>query len=157
MATVRCGKLRHILRSPDLGIKLKLRLYEAAVLSILVYGCESWLLDKKAMKILNGANSTMLSSFTGKTIRQEATPSSTSLNLIYKLRVRRHKWLGHIIRAGPDRLIYQAVEHQNYLKLKGRLSMDAPPHTNLRQLAPLAADRATWQELQLDIPTNHFL
>ena len=140
---MRCGKLRHILQSPDLGLKLKLRLYEAAVLSILVYGCESWLLDSKAMKILNGANSIMLASFTGNTIRQEATPSSTSVNLIHKLRVRRHKWLGHIIRAGPDRLIYQAVEQQNLLNLEGRLAMDAPPHTSLHQLEPLATDRAT--------------
>ena len=38
LATMRCGKLRHILQSPDLGLKLKLRLHEAAVLSILVYG-----------------------------------------------------------------------------------------------------------------------
>ena len=109
------------------------------------------------MKILNGTNSIMLASFTGNTIRQETTPSSTSVNLIHKLRARRHKWLGHIIRAGPDRLMYQAVEQQNLLNLEGRLAMDAPPHSSLRQLEPLAADRATWQDLQQDIPTNHFL
>ena len=70
----------------NLGLKIKLCLYEATVMSILVYDCESWILDKEVMKILNGANGFMLTSFTGKTIRQEVTSFTTSLNLmIFKL------------------------------------------------------------------------
>ena len=59
--------------------------------SIMVYGCESWTLDDKTMRHINGANSKMLSIITGNPIQVEARPLSTSLNLIHKLRIRRHK------------------------------------------------------------------
>ena len=40
-AFARCGKLRHILDVPQLSFELKLRLYKAAVCSIMTYGCET--------------------------------------------------------------------------------------------------------------------
>ena len=147
----RCGVLRHILGSPDLALQIKLRLYEVTVCSVLVYGCESWQLTDKAMRHLNGTNSKMLSFFTGKTISQEARPTTTSFNLIHKIRIRRHKWLGHIIRAGPDRLIYQAVEAQRQLGTPGGLCMDAPLDGPISGLTSLTADRAGWRDMQKDI------
>ena len=53
----RCGKLRHIFASPFISLYLKLRLYDAAVCSIFVYGCETWNLTEKVMCQLNGTNS----------------------------------------------------------------------------------------------------
>ena len=156
LASQRFGKLRQTLCSPDLSLKLKLRLYEAAICSILVYGCESWALNAKAMRTLNGINSKMLSRFTGRSIQEEARPLTTSLNLVRKLRIRRHKWLGHILRGNPTRLIAQAVDEQRALQVKGGLLMDAPPHSNLDELKTLAADRAAWADLQKDIPLSHY-
>ena len=121
------GKLRHVFGSRDLSTRLKLRLYEAAVCSIMVYGCESWTLDDKTMRHINGANSKMLSIITGNPIQVEARPLSTSLNLIRKLRIRRHKWLVHILRDNPSRLISQAVKSQRDMETDGSLLMDAPP------------------------------
>ena len=86
MAQKRWSSLRHIFNSPHLSIDIKLRLYSASVCSLIAFGSESWRFTKKVMKRLNGANSRMLSSFTGKTVQQEARPASTSLNLVLRLR-----------------------------------------------------------------------
>ena len=152
LARQRFGKLRHVFGSGDLSTKMKLRLYEAAVCSIMVYGCESWTLNEKTMRHLNGANSRMLTIITGNSIQAEARPLTSSLNLVRKLRIRRHKWLGHILRDDPSRLICQAVKAQRAMKLEGSLLMDAPPHSNFEELVDLAADRATWKDRQKDIP-----
>ena len=150
-AFTRCGKLRHVLDAPHLSVGLKLRLYKAAVCSILTYGCETWRLTPATMRKINGANSKMLARFTGKSIPQEARATSSTFNLVRHIRVRRFKWLGHILRAGPDRLIYQAVEEQRRLGLPGNLLMDAPVHNSLMELAIRAKDRASWGSLASNI------
>ena len=150
-AFARCGKLRRVLDAQQLPVGLKLRLYKAAVCSILTYGCETWRLTPSVMRKINGVNSKMLARFTGKTIPQEARATSSSFNLVKHIRVRRLKWLGHILRAGPDRLIYQAVEEQRRLGLPGNLLMDAPPHNSLTELAIQAKDRASWGAIASNI------
>ena len=56
MAFECCGKLRHVLDSPDLSVSLKLRLYQAAVCSVMTYRCETWTLSPAVMRRLNGAS-----------------------------------------------------------------------------------------------------
>ena len=87
MTQTRCGQLRHMLNSPDLSLKLKLRLYKAAVVSLLTFGCETWDLSPPAQRRLNNANSLMLARFTNKTIPQEARPATISFNLIKRVRI----------------------------------------------------------------------
>ena len=146
-AISRCGKLHKFLPSPLLPIQLKLRLYESAVISLLTYGSESWDLNDKEIKQLNGANSRMLSWFTGKSIPAEARPCSTSFNVIMVIRKRRLRWVGHLLRAGPTHLGYQALQAQMNLGRPGNLLMDAPTHHSLQNLARLAEDRAYWSQL----------
>ena len=90
---IRCAKLRNVLDAKALSVKLKLRLYQAAVCSILTYGCETWRMTPQVMRLLNGVNNKMLSRFTGKTIPQEARPLSCSYNLVRAIRKHRLKWL----------------------------------------------------------------
>ena len=150
-AFARCGKLRHVFDSPRLSIELKLRLYKDAMCSILTYGCETWRLTPPVMRHLNGANSKMLARFTHKSIPQEARATSCSFNLVRSIRVRRFKWLGHILRAGPDRITYKAVEEQKRMGLPGNILMDAPQHNTLRDLVIVAKDRAYWRALAANI------
>ena len=146
MAMSRCGQLRHIFDSNIIPMKLKIRLYEAAVCSLLTFGCETWTLDDKAKKTLNNANSRMLARITGNTIPQEARPATTSLNIINRIRARRLRWVGHILREGPEKLTYQALKAQDEMDNPGNLLMDTPPHEKIEDLIPLAKDRATWGE-----------
>ena len=89
----------------------------------------------------------MLSSITGKTIPQEARPATTSLDVILKIRKLRLRWLGHILRAGPDRLVYKAIVQQKSLAQEGNLLMDTPPHLSVHELAEIASDRVSWRHL----------
>ena len=99
------------------------------------------------MKMINGANSRMLARFTGKTIPQEARKATCSFDLVKAIRTRRFKWLGHILRAGPSRLIYQAVAEQFKMGKPGNILMDAPPHSCLSDLTVLVRDKKTWRAL----------
>ena len=153
-AMQRCGQLRHILDSDKIGISLKLRLYEASICSLLTFGCETWSLTKQVLGLINGANSRMLARFTGKSIPAEARPATCSLNLIRKIRQRRLRWVGHILRQGPGHIIYSALAAQSRNNTEGNLLMDAPPHNNLDDLTPMAMDRASWGSMVSHIPTH---
>ena len=48
--------------------------------------------------MLNGANVKMLSRITGKTCHEEATEGTRSFDLVSRIRARRIKWVGHILR-----------------------------------------------------------
>ena len=104
MVMTRCGRLGHMFDSPDLGPWLKIRLYVAAVVSLLTYGCESWNLTKDTMRKLNGCNSQMLARITGRNVREEARSTTSSFDIVKNIRVRRLRWLGQILRGDQDRL-----------------------------------------------------
>ncbi len=46
-------KMKEIFRSKSVSIKLKTQLFEAACVSILLYGCESWIINQKLNNALN--------------------------------------------------------------------------------------------------------
>ena len=144
MATTRCGKLRHIFDSNRITLHLKLRLYRAAVCSVLIYGCESWMLTPSTMRKLNGANSLLLSRITGASPATEARPATTSFNLVQQIRIIRYKYLGFILRADQSRLIHRAAMAQHMWGVPGSLLMDAPTHSSFQHLRELAMDKATW-------------
>ena len=146
MAMTRCGQLSHLFADPNLGPRLKLRLYKVAVCSLLIYGCESWNLSDKVLRQINGANSSMLARFTGQTQRQEARRATTSYDLVRHIRVMRLKWLGFIMRQVDVRLIRIAIDVQTSMNLQGNILMDAPKHNNLNELTTMAKDEAFWSE-----------
>ena len=153
-AQLRCRQLRNMLHSDHLSVQINVRLYIAAVGSLMTYGAETWDLNAKTRRKLNGANSLMLASFTGKSIREEARPESTSYNLVHHIRVRRFRWLGHILREGQGRLVYEAVKLQRENGKEGNLLMDAPPHQSLYHLQLIAEDKTYWRSLERNIGTS---
>ena len=82
MATQRSGKLRHVWAAEELSLDLKMRLYRAAVCSILVYGSEAWFLNDNACKAINGANARMVAHITGKSAREEASPATRTFDIV---------------------------------------------------------------------------
>ena len=73
MARQRFGKMRHLWKDNELHQNLRIRLYKASVCSILTYGSEAWHINAEASRAINGANSKMMSTITGKTPHQEAS------------------------------------------------------------------------------------
>ena len=89
----------------------------------------------------------MLARITGKSIPQEARPATTSLNLVRRIRMRRHRWVGHILRLGQDSISYQALKVQSRMQVEGNLLMDVPPHSIFEDLSRQAKDRVRWREI----------
>ena len=144
----RCGQLRHLFDSSNLGPIIIIRLYTAAVCSLLTYGCESWTLTNKVLRMLNGANSQMLSRVTGRSVRDEARPNTTIYNLTLAIRKRRFRWLGDILRKyrGTDNILMHAVCIQDQTIKHGNLLIDSPRHESMDQLSQMAQDKAFWNE-----------
>ena len=143
-ATTRCGQLRHIFSATSLSLHTKLRLYEAAVASLLTYGSETWFLNPCVCRKLRGANSRMLSWFTGNSIPHEARPATTSFNIIQKIRTRRLRWAGHIPKD-PQNPSCQALKALHLNPVTGSLLMDAPIRDSIEEIAIIAKDRAAWR------------
>ena len=144
-AMARAGKLRHVWASDALTLKLKLRLYVAAVCSIMTYGSETWLLDVPTCRALNGANATMLARITGKSQHDEAKKATTTFDIVRNIRARRLQWLGHILRMEDHRLVKKAVYHIYMHQQEGDLCMDAPVTDTWSELLDMAKDRDTWR------------
>ena len=150
MAKQRHGKMRHIWSSNEIHTKLKLRLYVASVCSIMTYGSEAWYIDDEVGRVLNGANSLMVSKITGRSPHEEAKPQTRTFDLVKSIRARRLQWLGHILRMklnpdGTERLIKSAVRHMYLNPKKGDLLMDAPNVASWRELCMWADDRDKWR------------
>ena len=100
-------------------------LYKSSVCSILTYGSEAWRLTPQVCAALNGANSTMVSKITDRSIRDEASADKT-FDLVKWIRTRKLQWLGHILRMGPERKIKQAIYEVFKSPREGDMLMDAP-------------------------------
>ena len=147
MARTRFGKLRHIWGDKRLHKNLRIRLYKAAVCSILTYGSEAWYLDADVRRALNGANSQMMSVITGKTPHQEASAKWRTFDLVMWIRARRLQWLGHILRTmDTERSLKRAAFVMFKHPREGDLLMDAPEKKSWRALVTWAMDREKWRE-----------
>ena len=78
---------------------------------------------------------------------QNHPPGGAGHNLQFRLgkrlRMRRFKWLGHILRAGPGHITFKAIEEQKRLGLPVNILMDAPQHNTLWDLVTQAKDDRT--------------
>ncbi len=99
--------LKRILTSPRVPRRLRLQLLKASVMSMLLYGCESWKLTTYVQRKQNKAVSKMLSRFTGRSIAEEARTASA--NILMNMRDRRWSCLGHVLRMDEDRLVRKVL------------------------------------------------
>ena len=145
LAESRCGALNHIFNSEAIPLQLKLKVYRTAICSLLTYGSEAWLLNKRTLAMINGCNARCLSHITGLTAHEEASAGTRTLDLPGIIRQRRYRWLGHIRRMPDNRLLKEAVKVQYYTGQEGNLFMDAPKLT-FDQLVERAKVRQLWRK-----------
>ena len=89
-----------------------MKIYKCVVGSLFTYGSEAWYLNESTMAAINGANARCVSRITGRSVHEEASPSTRTYDLVADIRERRHKWLGHILRLPGNRLIKTALAVQ---------------------------------------------
>ena len=104
------GRLQsRVWNNTHLSEKLKVRVYEACILSVLLYGSESWPTYRKQEDKLNAFHFRCLRNILG-ILWQDRVPNTDILNrtestdMYTILRRRRLRWAGHVRRMDDDRL-----------------------------------------------------
>ena len=150
-----------IIWKSDLTDKMKRSFFQAAVTSILLYGCTTWTLTKRLEKKLDGNYTRMLRAILNKSWQQHPTRHQLYGHLppITKtIQVRRTRHAGHCWRS-RDELIRDVLL---WIPTHGRAKAGEPARTYIQQLCedtgccpedlPRAMnDREEWRERVRDI------
>ena len=149
----------------DLTNKMKRSFFQAAVVSILLYGCTTWTLTKQLEKKLDGNYTRMLWAILNKSWRQCPTKHQLYGHLppITKaIQVRRTRHAGHCWRSRDELISDVLLWTPSY----GRAKAGQPTWTYIQQLCenmgcspedlPRAMnDREEWRERVRDIHAGH--
>ena len=150
-----------IIWKSDLTDKMKRSFFQAAVVSILLYGCTTWTLTKKLEKKLDGNYTRMLRAILNKSWRQHPTRHQLYGHLLpitKTIQVRQTRHAGHCWRS-RDELISDVLL---WTPTHGRAKAGRPARTYIQQLCedtgcspedlPEAMnDREKWRERVRDI------
>jgi len=103
------SRLKHIWNSRRISLKTKIRLYRSNVLSVLLYGAESWKTTKTISSKLdifqNKCLRKILHVFWPNTISNEQLLQRTGLEPISStVNKRRWRWTGHVLRMGTHEI-----------------------------------------------------
>ena len=153
-----------IIWKSDLTDKMKRNCFQAAVVSILLYGCTTWTLTKRLEKKLDGNYTRMLRAILNKTWWQHLTMHQLygHLHPITKtIQARRTRHAGHCWRSRNELISDVLLWTPTY----GRAKAGQPAQTYKQQLCEdtgcspedlLEAmnDREKWQERLRDIPAS---
>ena len=89
----------------NLTDKMKRRFFQAAVVSILLYGCTTWTLTKRMEKKLDGNYTRMQRAIVNKSLRQHSTKQQLYSHLppiTKSIRIRRTRHAGHCWRSRDE-------------------------------------------------------
>ena len=150
-----------IIWKSDLTDEMKRSFFQAAVVSILLYGCTTWMLTKRLEKKLDGNNTRMLRAILNKSWRQHPTRRQLYGHLppITKIiQVRRARHAGHCWRS-KDELVSDVLL---WTPTSGQAKAGRPARTyiqqlcedtgcNLEDLPEAMNDKEKWREMVKDI------
>ena len=117
----------------DLTDKIKSSFFQAAVVSILLYGCTTWTLTKCMEKKLDGNYTRMLRAILNKSWRQHSTKQQLYAHLppiMKTIQVRKNRHTGHCWRS-KDEPISDALL---WTPSHGRAKAGRPARTYIKQL-----------------------
>jgi hypothetical protein len=144
LAASRYSGMGNIWRSAEISLTLKLRIYQAAVCSVVIYGSEAWIWTEALEKKLKNWNAKRVAFITEKEIREEY--KEPTFDLVSRTRKRRLDWAKDLLQADsqlPSRQIMIAsVQAEGW----GRgLLMDAAVR-DLATITDLAGESRKWNE-----------
>ena len=136
---------------------LKLRLYAAAVVSVLVHGCEAWPITEKATKWVGAWNARRPSFTTNRELRGEYL--APSFGIVARIRARGLTWAGHLLRGKEEHLprrvavarLKSDLQEHSSLGTTNGLPQDAPDHSTYGGLEDMAQSRRFWGSLVVAI------
>ena len=109
------SNIQKILQKGMLGLNNKLKIYQSLVLSILLYGCETWQIYASDQAKLNAFHTRCLRKIIGVTYKDRITNEEVFKRTEQKtidamIRERRLRWLGHVWRMNADRTAQKILD-----------------------------------------------
>ena len=167
--------MKDVFRSTTIPIHLKVNIWKAACLSILLYGCESWIISKKLENSLNSFATScyrvMLNVKRLDKVSNNKILESVGIKHPLNLTVQRRqlKFVGHSLRRAEDELINEYVlytpEPYHGKRGAGRppllypdyiaklINNNTPP--TIKEIRRAAQNRQEWQRIvDACIPTS---
>ena len=150
-----------IIWKSDLTDEMKRSFFQAAVMSILLYGCTTWMLTKRLEKKLDGYYTRMLRAILNKSWRQHPTRHQLygyQPPITKTIQVRRTRHAGHCWRSRDELISDVLLWTHTY----GRAKAERPAQTYIQQLCEDTGcspedlpgrmnDRVKWRERVRDI------
>ena len=163
-------KLERLWRSSQLSISIKVKLFHTTCVTILLYGCESWVVSHDMESKINAFATSCYRIMLNIRRRDHVTNNTiyTMTNtkpLIQRLRERQLRFLGHILRMPEEE---PARRYALYIPAHGKRRPGRPRTSYLtyiqhilgddegmlqtNQIATLAKDRSAWRNLVSPAP-----
>ena len=165
-ATYAFNCLNKVWKADRIYLATKLKLFNAIVISVLLYGCDSW----KGLQEIEERMRTFESNCLRKIMKirwyehvseEELRLRTNQQSVIEKIKITRWKWYGHVLRMSDERLPKQVLDWRP----EGRRRVGRPKDTwrrtltretiqkNLREadVRQKAEDRATWRSFVADL------
>ena len=164
LAWVAFWKLEKIWRSPSISISTKIKLFNTTCVTVLLYGCESWVISSNMENKINAFATScyriMLNIKRLDCVSNERIYHLTNTQpLINTVRQRQLRFLGHILRMPEEEpcrryALYVPThgrrrpgrQRTSYLSYLQKLLGDAENDLNQDAIASLAADRCAWRK-----------
>ena len=114
----------NVWKNKNVSKETKMRLYNALIVPIALYGCETWTLRKAEEKQLlvfeMAALRKILRIHIMDKIRNENIRKALNLTdtIVQKVHERQHKWLGHVLRMDGNRITNTALHGRGRNKHK---------------------------------------
>ena len=159
-------KLERLWESPSIPIPTKVKLFNTTCITVLLYGCESWVISKD-MENKTNSFGTYCDRIMLNIRRIDRVPNATiyslteSAPLIERVRLRQLRFLGHVLRLPENEPVRDFVM---YVPTHGRKKPGSEPCHQLyslssgypdnllsdNQLLEMAQDRHPWRKLVVD-------
>jgi hypothetical protein len=113
--------------------KIKLALYQAAIVQAAIHGCQAWKMDKQALRRLNHFNSinmAIITSTESKPVSIHAMAVAPPFDIKAYVKQTRQRWLGKALRLDPSREVHQVLKAQHEAEhYEGSIFNDIPTTT----------------------------
>jgi hypothetical protein len=159
IASTAFGRLtKRVWNNRHLGIKTKVRVYEACVLSILLYGAETWATYRPQESKLSAFHTRNLRFIVGKTWEDKMTNEELFMltgsgPLSSRLKFTRLRWAGHVNRMPstriPHMILHAVLEHGTRQTGRPRLRFK---DVLKRDLKDFSMQPETWTSASRDRP-----
>ena len=152
IANVRFTEGRKVWKSSKVSMQHKLRMFQSGVVSVIEYGCEVWMMTSSVQATLRGWCAKLVSKISGRSIREECV--DPKYDIISKVRARRLRWLGHVLRCNDTYMVRRVLLAQvgQWMESgrpcpEGSILMDAPHYESVEHLVKMAEERDEWRAL----------